>query len=174
MVFAACAVIALSIADPAMPAEPAGNAKPASAPTASAPMASAPADNAPADNAPITFEEYRAWRLAAMERRLSEIDMQLAAADLPATRKARLEETRAYYKWLANLPEAERDKRFRERFDRIDANRDGVVDAAERAAWRERQRAYYGGGSRGGSQRPTGAPTPDRAKDAAVSPAPAK
>jgi hypothetical protein len=133
MVFAACAVAALSTAAPAIPAEPGGGAKPASA---------------PADAAPITFEEYRAWRLAAMERRLSEIEVQLSAADLPAVRKTRVEETRAYYKWLANLPEAERDKRFRERFDRIDANHDGIIDAAERAAWRERQRAYYGGRKR--------------------------
>jgi hypothetical protein len=133
MIFAACALAALSITAAAPRAEPAGGPKPASA---------------PADNAAITFEEYRAWRLAAMERRLSEIDMQLAAADLPAPRKARLEETRAYYKWLANLPEAERDKRFRERFDRMDANHDDVIDTAERAAWRERQRAYYGGRKR--------------------------
>ena len=119
MVFPACVVaVGLSIAFPAMaadPAPPAGEAK---------------AESIPAGNAPITFEQYRAWRLAAMERRLSEIDMQLGAPDLSPARKARLEETRAYYKWLAGLPEAERDKRFRERFDRIDANHDGVVDAA--------------------------------------------
>ncbi len=78
-----------------------------------------------------------------------------------APRKARLEETRAYYKWLADMPEAERDKRFRERFDRIDTNHDGVIDAAERAAWREQQRAYYGGAGRGGSRQPASAPTPD-------------
>jgi hypothetical protein len=137
MAFLACVVaVGLSIAFPAMsadPAPPAGEAK---------------AENIPAGNAPITFEQYRAWRLAAMERRLSEIDMQLGAPDLSAACKARLEETRGYYKWLAGLPEAERDKRFRERFNRIDANHDGIIDAAERAAWRERQRAYYGGRKR--------------------------
>ena len=150
MVFPACVVaVGLSIALPAMaadPAPPAGEAK---------------AETIPAGNAPITFEQYRAWRLAAMERRLSEIDMQLGAPDLSPARKARIEETRSYYKWLAGLPEAERDKRFRERFDRIDANHDGVVDAGERAAWREQQRAYYGGAGRGGSRQPASAPTPD-------------
>jgi hypothetical protein len=105
-----------------------------------------PGAAAPGDEA-ITFEEYRDWRLAAMERRRSEIDMQLAIGDLPAPRKARLEETRSYYKWLAGLPETDRDRRFRERFDRIDANHDGILDPGERAAWRERQRAYYGSGS---------------------------
>jgi hypothetical protein len=164
MVVAFCAGIALSIAAPAVAAEPAGGAK----------QASAPAAGGAADNAPITFEEYRDWRLAAMERRLSEIEALLSAADLPALRKTRLEETRAYYKWLASLPEAERDKRFRERFDRMDANHDGVVDAAERAAWRERQRAYYGGAGRGGSRQPASAPTPDAKKDPAASPATAR
>src|SRR3954454_18984859 len=144
---------------PADPAPPAGEAK---------------AENIPAGNAPITFEHYRAWRLGAMERRLSEIDMQLGAPDLSAVRKTRLEETRAYYKWLAGLPEAERDKRFRERFDRIDANHDGVIDTTERAAWRERQRAYYGGGGRGGPPQPANAATPNGQKDAAAPPAVAR
>jgi len=78
-----------------------------------------------------------------------------------------------FYKWLAGLPEAQRDKRFRERFDRIDANHDGVVDAGERAAWREQQRAYYGGAGRGGSRQPASASQPegkqpDGKKDAAA------
>ncbi len=151
----------LWISSPAMPADPAP------------PSGEAKAENIPAGNAPITFEQYRAWRLAAMERRLSEIDMQLGAPDLSAVRKARLEETRAYYKWLAGLPEAERDKRFRERFDRIDANHDEVVDTAERAAWREQQRAYYGG-SRGGPRRPAGAPQATEAKNPTAQSAPAQ
>jgi hypothetical protein len=156
-VFAGCAIIAVgvSIAAYAAPAEPASESKAAGAPTG---------------DAPITFEQYRAWRLAAMERRRSEIDMQLASADLSPARKTRLEETRAYYKWLADMPEAERDKRFRERFDRIDANHDGVVDTAERAAWRERQRAFYGGVGKGGSRQPVSAPPPDGKKDAAAPP----
>jgi len=173
MVFPACVVaVGLSIAFPAMPADPAP------------PAGEAKAENIPAGNAPITFEHYRAWRLGAMERRLSEIDMQLGAPDLSAVRKTRLEETRAYYKWLAGLPEAERDKRFRERFDRIDANHDGVIDAGERAAWREQQRAYYGDRGRGGSRQPASAPQTDGKqtdgkqadgkKDAAAPPAPAR
>jgi hypothetical protein len=155
--FAVCALVAsLSVATPALPADPAP------------PAAEIRAENIPAGSASITFEQYRAWRLAAMERRLSEIDMQLGAPDLTAARKTRLEETRAYYKWLAGLPEAERDKRFRERFDRIDANNDGVLDPAERAAWREQQRAYYGRGSTAGSRQPASAPAPDGKKEAAA------
>ena len=165
--FAACAVVALSIASPAAPAEPAGAAAPGAAPVEGA-------GSGPAGAAKITFEEYRNWRLAAMERRRSEIEIQLSTPDLPAPRKARLEETRAYYKWLADMPEAARDKRFRERFDRIDTNHDGVIDPAERAAWREQQRAYYGGSGRGGSRQPASAPTPDGKKDPAAPPASAK
>jgi hypothetical protein len=158
IVLAGFAIVAIGLAVPAYaaPAEPASESK---------------AGGAPGGNAPITFEEYRAWRLAAMERRSSEIDMQLAAAGLSPARKARLEETRAYYKWLADMPEAERDKRFRERFEQMDANHDGVVDAAERTAWRERQRAFYGGAGKGGARQPASAPTPDAKKDAAAPPA---
>jgi hypothetical protein len=156
IVCVACALAAsLLLSSPALPADPAP------------PTGETRAENIPAGNASITFEQYRAWRLAAMERRLSEIDMQLGAPDLSALRKTRLEETRAYYKWLAGLPGAERDRRFRERFDRIDANQDGVLDPAERAVWREQQRAYYGGRKRE-------APTPDGARNAAVPPPPAR
>jgi len=92
---------------------------------------------------PITFEQYRDWRLAFIERRQSELAFQLSAADLPTRQKARLEQIKAYYDWLAGLPEADRDRRFRERFDRIDANHDGTIDEAERAAWRDKQRVLY-------------------------------
>jgi hypothetical protein len=131
--FAAVAAM-LSIAAAAAPPEP------------DSPPPQTAAARAPDER--ITFDDYRAWRLAAMERRRSEIDLQLATADLPAARKARLEETRTYYNWLARLPAAERDRRFRERFDRMDANHDGIVDADERGAWREQQRAFYGGKKR--------------------------
>lgn len=91
----------------------------------------------------ITFEQYRDWRLEFTERRRSELAMQLSASDLPAERRARLEQSKAYFDWLAGLPAAERDTKFRERFDRIDANHDGTIDLAERTAWRDKQRAFY-------------------------------
>jgi len=92
---------------------------------------------------PITFEQYRDWRLNFIERRRSELAIRLAAADLPERQKARLQQVKAYYDWLAGLSEAERDRNFRERFDRIDANHDGRIDAAERAAWHDKQRTFY-------------------------------
>ena len=91
----------------------------------------------------ITFEQYRDWRNAFIDRRRSELAMQSADANLPAPRKARLDQVKEYYDWLAGLPAPDRDRRFHERFDEIDANHDGVIDAAERTAWRNRQRAFY-------------------------------
>jgi len=108
--------------------------------------AAQPAAPASASGDPITFEQYRDWRLAFIERRQSDLARQLAASDLPAQRKTRLEQVKAYYDWLAGLPESDRDRRFHQRFDRIDANHDGVIDAAERATWRDKQRAIYGRG----------------------------
>lgn len=98
----------------------------------------------------ITFEQYRDWRMHFIERRQTQLAMQLSTADLPAGQKTRLEQVKAYYEWLAGLSEADRDRRFRERFDQIDANHDGKIDPAERAAWRQKQRVFY---SRDGSAR---------------------
>ena len=103
----------------------------------------APAPATPGADNPITFEQYRDWRLNFIERRQGELARQLAAADLSARQKARLEQVKAYYDWMAGLPEADRDRRFRERFDRIDANHDGTIDPDERAAWRDKQRVFY-------------------------------
>jgi len=105
--------------------------------------AAQPAAPAAATGDPITFEQYRDWRLAFIERRQGELARQLAVADLSARQKARLEQVKAYYDWLAGLPEPDRDRRFHERFDRIDANHDGQIDPAERSAWRDKQRAFY-------------------------------
>jgi hypothetical protein len=110
-------------------------------------------------DAPITFEQYRDWRLNFNERRRSELAAQLSAADLPAAQKTRLEQVKSYYDWLAGLPASDRDRRFRERFDRIDANHDGTIDQAERSAWRDKQRAFYRR-DRTTAQQPAAAATP--------------
>src|SRR3954452_1710339 len=122
MLLAASAVIAASLWLPGRPPEPAPPAT---------------------GDESISFEQYRDWRLHVIERRQTQLAMQLSAADLPARQKARLEEVKAYYDWMAGLPEADRDRRFRERFAQIDTNHDGKLDTAERAAWRQKQRAFY-------------------------------
>jgi hypothetical protein len=91
----------------------------------------------------ISFEQYRDWRLHFIERRQTQLAVQLSAADLPARQKTRFEQVKAYYDWFAGLSDADRDRRFRERFDKIDANHDGKIDPAERAAWRQKQRVFY-------------------------------
>jgi hypothetical protein len=92
----------------------------------------------------ITFEQYREWRLRFIERRQTQLTAQLAAADLQPRQRARLEQIKAYYDWFAGLPEADRDRRFRERFDQIDANHDGKIDHAERTTWHDKQQVFYG------------------------------
>ncbi len=119
----------------------------------------APAAAIAAADTPITFEQYRDWRLNFNERRRSELAASLAARDLPAGQKARLEQVKFYYDWLAALPDADRDARFRERFERIDTNHDGTIDEAERAAWRDKQRAFYRR-DRKVAQKPAAAATP--------------
>src|SRR5262245_59005650 len=122
--FAASALIGATLWLPAQAAQP-------GAPTA--PAAALPASN----EDKITFDQYRDCRVRFIEQRQTQLAAQLAAADLPSRQRARLEQAKAYYDWFAGLSESERDRRFRERFDQIDANHDGVIDPAERAAWHD-------------------------------------
>jgi hypothetical protein len=103
--------------------------------------APAPADNAAADT--ITFEQYRDWRLHFIEERQLQIEAGLAEKNLNAERRAVLERQKAYYDFFASMSAAERDRRFRERFDEIDTNHNGIIEPGERAAWHDKQRAFY-------------------------------
>jgi hypothetical protein len=106
-----------------------------------------PAEAAPAPTAAtadtITFDQYRDWRLNFIAQRQTQIAAELAEKNLEADRRAGLERQKAYYDFFAAMAPAERDRRFRERFDQIDANHDGIIDPAERAAWHDKQRAFY-------------------------------
>jgi hypothetical protein len=119
----------------------------AAAPAITSAAAAAPAAVSPPAQAVapqlITFDEYRDFRMRDIEQRRARLERQLSATDLPAAEKASLEERRAYYDQLAAMPAADRDKLFRARFDQIDTNHDGMLDNAERAAWREKQRDHY-------------------------------
>jgi hypothetical protein len=103
--------------------------------------APAPAESAAADT--ITFEQYRDWRLHFIEERQLQIAAELAGKGLSAERRAGLDRQKAYYDFFAAMPAAERDRRFRDRFDEIDTNHDGIIDHTERATWHEKQRAFY-------------------------------
>ena len=79
----------------------------------------------------ITFEEYREFRLRDIAERRERLAQALAAPGLSAAEKADLDARKAYYDRLAALPDSERDRLFRARFDRIDTNHDGMIDDAE-------------------------------------------
>jgi hypothetical protein len=100
---------------------------------------------APRASAPqlITFDEYREFRLNNIAERRARLTRALTAADLSAIEKASLEGRKAYYDRLAAMPADQRDRQFRDRFDQIDTNHDGMIDNTERTAWREKQREHY-------------------------------
>jgi hypothetical protein len=91
----------------------------------------------------ITFDQYRNFRIQDLAQRQARLARQLAAPDLSAADKAGLERHKAYYDQQAAMPAEERDRLYRERFDQIDTDHDGTLDADERAAWREKQRERY-------------------------------
>ncbi|TMK32590.1 MAG: hypothetical protein E6G69_05800 [Alphaproteobacteria bacterium] len=138
MLFAASAAIAAGLWLPG-PVTMSYAAQPAAPAETAAPLPATGEDK-------ITFDQYREWRLRFIERRQTQLAAQLAAAELQPRQRARLDQTKAYYDWFAGLSDAERDRRFRERFDQMDSNHDGVVDPAERAAWHDKQRAFFGRG----------------------------
>lgn len=90
-----------------------------------------------------TFAQYKAYRIKSLDRRREALTQRLADPQLPADLKKKLQERKAYYDWLAQMPDAERDRRFHRQFDEIDTDHDGTIDPTERAAWRAKQRAYY-------------------------------
>jgi hypothetical protein len=107
------------------------------------PAEAAPAAADSATNDTITFDQYRDWRLHFIEERQIQIAAELAEKNLTTQRRAGLERQKAYYDFFAAMSPAERDRRFRERFDEIDTNHDGIIDHNERAAWHDKQRAFY-------------------------------
>jgi len=97
----------------------------------------------PAAGESISFEQYRDFRLHDLAQRQARLARQLAAPGLSDAEKTSLERRKAYYDQLAAMPAEERDRLYRERFDEIDTDHDGKLDAQERAAWREKQRENY-------------------------------
>jgi hypothetical protein len=97
----------------------------------------------PSDPDTITFAQYRDWRVNLISERQHQIAARLAAAGLNDADRQRLEREKSYYDRQAAMPEGERDRLFRARFDQIDTNHDGIIDRAERAAWREKEHSRY-------------------------------
>ena len=97
----------------------------------------------PAAEEMITFDQYSEFRMRDLEQRQARLLRELAAPGLTSAERASIERRKAYYDQIASMPAEERDQLFRDRFDQIDTNHDGKLDAGERAAWREKQREYY-------------------------------
>ena len=119
---------------------------PAQTPASAEPSAGAAAEaTAPHRAAPqrITFDEYRDFRVRDIAQRRARLAQALTAPDLSPADKESLQARKAYYDRLAAMASAERDRLFRERFDQIDTDHDGIIDENERAAWREKQRERY-------------------------------
>jgi hypothetical protein len=91
----------------------------------------------------ITFDQYRDFRAHDLQQRQARLARQLTDPGLSVAEKASAERRKAYYDRLAAMPDEERDQLYRARFDQIDSNHDGKLDAEERAAWREKQREVY-------------------------------
>jgi hypothetical protein len=119
---------------------------PAPAPVPARPAPGTAAATAPHQVTPqrITFEEYRDFRLRDIAQRRARLAQALAARDLSPADRESLQARKAYYDRLAAMPPGERDRLFRIRFDEIDTDHDGIIDANERVAWREKQRERYG------------------------------
>jgi hypothetical protein len=82
----------------------------------------------------ITFDQYRDARIQDLRHRRARLEQQLTKPALSTAETRRLERQRAYYDRLAAMPVEERDRRLRQRFDEIDANRDGKPDEDEVAS----------------------------------------
>lgn len=132
MLLASCGLFAAALST-----SPAAAQQPVSPATPPQPVRAAAAE------APITFAQYRDFRVEIITRREEALALRLAEPGLPAADKTRFEGQKAYWDRWAKLPVAERDRLFRERFDEIDRDHDGTIDAPERAAWRAHQRDYY-------------------------------
>jgi hypothetical protein len=102
------------------------------------------AEPAPA-NGPdtITFTQYRDWRIDFISEKQRQITAQLGQTGLGQADRDRLTREKAYYERQAAMSADQRDHMFHARFDLIDANHDGIIDRAERAAWHDKQQARY-------------------------------
>ena len=94
----------------------------------------------PQQGQPVAFDQFKAQQLQQMQRAQSRLSQRLSAPDLPADQRQRLEHQQAQLSKFAALPPDQQDQVLRRRFDRIDTNHDGTIDASELHAFRQAQR----------------------------------
>jgi len=90
--------------------------------------------------APLSFDQYKAQQVQRIERVQATLAERLAAQDRAPERRQRLERVKARLDKVAALPPNQRDALLRQRFERMDANHDGVVDPGEFQAFRQSRR----------------------------------
>jgi len=103
----------------------------------------AAAQNAPPNppqGARLGFDQYKAQQLQQMKSVQAFVAERLAARDLPPEQRQRLEHQQAQLGRFGSLPPEQQDRLLRRRFERMDVNRDGVVEPSELQAFRQAQR----------------------------------
>jgi hypothetical protein len=100
-----------------------------------------PPPSSPPQGAPLTFDQYKAQQMQQMQHAQAFVAQRLATPDLAPDRRQRLEHQQEQLGRFAALPAEQQNQLLRRRFDRMDANHDGVVDAGELQAFRQAQRA---------------------------------
>lgn len=90
--------------------------------------------------APLTFDQYKTLQRQQLQRAQALVSQRLAAQDLPPDRRQRLEHQQSMLARFAGLSSDQQDQLLHRRFDRLDANHDGMVDGAELQALRQARR----------------------------------
>ena len=100
----------------------------------------APPPAGPPQGQPITFDQFKAQQLQQLQRAPARVAQRLGAFDLTPDQRQHLEHQQAQLAKFGALPADQQDQVLRRRFDRIDANQDGVIDAREVQAFRQQRR----------------------------------
>jgi hypothetical protein len=97
----------------------------------------APPPAGPLQGQPVTLDQFKAQQFQQLQARVAQ---RLAAPDLSTDQRQRLEHQQTQLAKFAALPPDQQDQVLRRRFDRIDANHDGVIAPEELQALRQARR----------------------------------
>jgi hypothetical protein len=89
----------------------------------------------------VDFQEFRASEEGRSARQLAAVERRLAAPNVTADQRTKLEKRHQRLQKAASLSADEKERRLKARFDRLDRNHDGVVDQAEMDAARSARRS---------------------------------
>lgn len=98
----------------------------------------------------VTFDQYRARTMAAVQAAQTQMANRLSQSNLSADERQQLQQRKTRIDRFAAMPLDQQTQLLRKRFDRIDTNHDGVVDQQELAAFRAAQQRGGAGAGGGG------------------------